>query len=848
MRAGHAWVGAVSMLVALGCAGAPSPRGPGESARPPGTRPPDWGAKVAALEPRAGLLDLYVDRAAGKLLAVLPAARGPRGVVGQYIYVEGIRTGLGSNPVGLDRGQLGETTLLELRRVGARVLFEAPNTRYRALSEDDDELRAVRESFATSVLWGAEILGEDAAGRLLVDLTGFLLRDAHGVAARLAATGQGSFALDRERSAVDFDGCLAFPRNVELESVLTFAGSSPGGEVRAVAPDPQAVTLVLHQSIVALPETGYRPREHDPRMGSFAVEFADYAAPLDRPVRRAWIARHRLEKVDPAAERSPVREPVVYYVDRGAPEPIRSALVEGASWWAQAFAAAGFEDAYRVELLPEGAHPLDVRYNVIQWVHRATRGWSYGGGVIDPRSGEILKGHVSLGSLRIRQDRLLFEGLAGTARTGSGAADDPIVLALARIRQLAAHEVGHTLGLAHNFAASTYGRASVMDYPAPLVEVTADGTLDFSQAYAAGIGEWDVAAIHWAYAQLAPGVDERPALEAMVREALGRGLVFLTDKDARAPSTAHPLASLWDNGADPVAALHQSLRVRRAALARFGEDNLLPGEPNAALEEVFVPLYLHHRFQLVAAAKLVGGVDYRHAVRGDGQPAPRPVGAERQRRALAAILETLAPGFLDIPESALRALVPRAPELAPSRELFVSHTSPVFDALGAAATAADLTLRALLEPERIARLVDQRRRNTSLPGLGEVLDALVERAFAETVTLPPREAEVARVVQRTVVDRLTALAADGDVPPWVRSRVDLALSTLLQRMDQVEPLDAAERAHFDALAAEIGRHLSRPSPPREPARVAEPEPPGEPIGGLAGALESLDECGFDGWR
>lgn len=839
------WICLVGLLVAGGCASAPKARTAAEGPRPLGTRAPEWSAKVAQLEPRSGLLDLYLDRAQGKVMAVLPPAKGERGLIGEYIHVVGIRTGLGSNPVGLDRGQISNTSVVALRRVGSRVLFELPNLAFRALSNDAAEVAAVRESFATSVVWAAEVLGEDAAGRVLIDLTGFLLRDAHGVAARLAGSGQGSFGLDRERSAVDFEQVLAFPKNVEFEAVLTFAGGAPGGEVRAVAPDPNAVTLVQHQSLVALPEPGYRPREHDPRMGSFSVQFADYAAPLDRPIRRDWIVRHRLEKVDPTAARSPVREPIVYYVDRGAPEPIRSALVEGAAWWAQAFEAAGFENAFRVEVMPEGAHPLDVRYNVIQWVHRQTRGWSYGGGVIDPRTGEMIKGHVSLGSLRIRQDRLLFEGLAGTVKTGSGEADDPIVLSLARLRQLSAHEVGHTLGISHNFAASTYGRASVMDYPAPLVEVTGDGQLDFSRAYAVGMGEWDLAAIRWAYAEFPPGADEAAELGKIVDDTLARGLVFLTDIDARAPSTGNPVASLWDNGADPVSALEQTLRVRRIALSRFGEANLAPGLPLAALEEVFVPVYLHHRFQLLAAAKLVGGVDYRHAVRGDGQPASRPVAGDRQRRALAAMLDTLAPSFLDVPEPVLRLLVPRAPEMPRSREQFASRTQPAFDALGAAATGADLTLRMLLEPSRVARLVDQHRRATSLPSLDEVLASVIDRTFVDTAGLAPREAEVARVVQRVVVDRLGELSGDADLPGWVRSRLDLALSGLLQRIDQLEPLDVAERGHLDALAAEIGRHLARPAPEREMARAAQPEPPGEPIGSVDPELATLGECAFE---
>ncbi len=838
---------AILIAAALaGCSSSSSTKGAVETPRPVGTRAPDWAAKVAPLERRAGLIDLYFDRAQGRLMAVLPAPSGPRGELGTFLYVEGITTGLGSNPIGLDRGQLGSTQIVTLRRVGSRVLFEAQNSRYRAISDDAAEVAAVRESFATSVIWAGEVAGEDAAGRPFVDLTSFVVRDAHGVVDRLRGEEEGRFSLDRERSAIDFESCLAFPNNVELEATLTFAGDDPGPELRTIAPEPQSVTLTLHQSLLALPEAGYRPREHDPRMGSFAIEFHDYAAPLARGVDRRWIVRHRLEKATPGAAPSPAREPIVYYVDRGAPEPIRQALIDGTSWWAKAFEAAGFVDAFKVEVLPAGVHPLDARYNVVQWVHRATRGWSYGGGVIDPRTGEMIKGHVSLGSLRIRQDRLLFEGLAGVARTGSGAADDPIELSLARIRQLAAHEVGHTLGFSHNFAASTFGRASVMDYPAPLVKIADDGTLDFSEAYAVGVGEWDVAATRWAYSEIEAGVDERAALDAIAKGALERGMVFLTDQDARAFGTSHPMASLWDNGADPVAALQQTVRVRRAALARFGEQNIAVGTPMARLEEVLATVYLHHRFQVVAAAKLVGGYDYRHAIQGDGQPPGKPVAGERQRRAIQAVLETVSPAFLDLPEYLLRKVAPRTPELASSREQFGNRTGAPFDALGAAATAADLSIRLLIEPSRAARLVDFHRRSPSTPDLSELLSTLVERLFSDTVGLSSREAELARVVQRVLVDRLLALSADSEATPWVRARVDLALSDLLQRLDAIEPLEAPERAHLASLASDIGRHLSRPSAPREAAKAAQREPPGEPIGGGFGSFESMGSMGSMG--
>src|SRR5436305_1900674 len=353
---------ALGLVMLAGPARAQGPQGQQGPQAPQGIA-----SRTAGFERRAGLLDLYVDAKAGKIwLSVPPAGAG--GEVGTYLYVEGIATGLGSNPVGLDRGQLGDSRLVTFRRVGNRLLVEQPNLRFRALSDNPDEQRVARESFASSVLWAGEIAASDPDGRALVDFTGFLVRDAHDVAARLKATGQGTWALDPARSAVDFANCFAFPANLELEALLTFQSQEPGPLVRQTAPSPEAVTFVQHHSLLRLPAPGYRPRAFDPRAGSYSVDFLNYAAPLAAPIETRWIVGHRLEKVDPTAARSRVRNPIVYYVDPGAPEPVRSALLEGAGWWREAFEKAGFIDAYRVELLPPGVNPLDARSTVTQWV------------------------------------------------------------------------------------------------------------------------------------------------------------------------------------------------------------------------------------------------------------------------------------------------------------------------------------------------------------------------------------------------------------------------------------------------------------------------------------------------
>src|SRR6056297_1009580 len=547
---------------------------------------------VAGLELAEGFIDIYSSAAKGKVLARLPSADpdgDQPGVLLRFIHAQRLTAGLGSNPLGLDRGWGKSGRILRFRRIGDRVIAEVENHRYRAVTSNAPERRAVSESFATSFVWSTEVVAEDDSGRVLIDLAGLLTADALRLAQTLSRDG-GTFKRADDRSLPDAASLLVFPDNVEIDAWITFTGEEPGREIQATAADSSAVTLIQHHSFVRLPDDGYRVRQADPRTGTFALGFYDYAARLDEPVVQAYAMRHRLQYNEPGKPESGVRNPLVFYIDPGAPERIRQALVEGASWWRDAFAAAGFENGYRVELLPEDAHPLDVRYNVVQWVHRQTRGWSYGGGVIDPRTGELIKGHVILGSQRVRQDRMIFEGLAGTAATGTGRADDPVEISLDRIRQLSAHEIGHALGFGHNFAASSRDRASVMDYPAPWIDLR-DGELDFSRAYGRGIGAWDRVAARWLYAEFPPGTDEGVELDAILAEAAESGLIYIADEHGRTTGGAHPDASVWDNGDDAVVELERTLAVRAHALARFGADRIAIGRPLTELREVLVPIY-----------------------------------------------------------------------------------------------------------------------------------------------------------------------------------------------------------------------------------------------------------------
>ncbi|WP_440054982.1 zinc-dependent metalloprotease [Pseudoalteromonas sp. T1lg65] len=768
-----------------------------------------------------GFYSFFSDPTTGNLYLDVDKLDAP------FLLQHSLPYGVGSNDIGLDRGQLGGTHLVQFERFGDKVMLRAINTYYRASAENAAEKQSVKEAFASSILHGFKVVAEDQDS-VLIDYTPYLLSDVHGVSRTLAQTKQGNFNLDGSRSAVFMPRSKAFVKNTELEAVLTFQGSQPGEYVRQVSADPYALTVHQHHSLIELPDDNYQPRVFHPQSGYWSIEHKDYSAPLGQSMFVRYIPRHRLAKKDPTAAVSEPVEPIVYYLDPGVPEPVKTALLDGARWWDQAFEAAGYKGAFQVKILPENADPMDIRYNVIQWVHRATRGWSYGASVVDPRTGEILKGHVTLGSLRVRQDILIAEALSSPFVKGDELTERLHAMALDRIRQLSAHEIGHTLGIAHNFSASVKDRASVMDYPHPLVGFDENGELNITKGYAKDMGEWDTQVVKYGYSDFT-GQDEAAGLANILAENQNKGLEFISDADARAKGGAHPTAHLWDNGEDPAAELLRVLKVRKQALESFGVNSIKQGVALSQLEEKLVPLYLFHRYQVEAAVKLIAGVDYDYEVRtSDALKGAKVVAREKQQAATKALLSTLKPQALTIPESVLSLIPPKAYGEYKTRESVTGRTGLTLDAMALPEASAMHSLDLLLHPQRLNRLAQQHARNADNYGTEALLESLYQSVF-KPVNGQGMAQKLAQRVQYLSAMKLAKLSADKQVAPEVQSQLRYYLTRLSRDFNQSSVFSdvSFEHAFAHDLSKQVAEFLKSGKWPERFEALA--MPPGSPI-------------------
>jgi hypothetical protein len=795
---------------------APAPQAPQPPAQPPAAQAP--AGHTAPASTSADLLPIRYDAATGRVFLTIPQLGA------DMLYMNTLATGLGTTAAGLDRGQTGLDAVVRFERQGARVLLVRQNTVYRAVTDDEALRRTVAESFTRSVLASFPVQSEGPGGTV-VDATDFFLGDMYDVAGRLRAARMGNVRIDRDRSYIDREGTRSYPTNTEVRAVLSYVTDDPAFELRRMAPDGRSVTFAQQHSFMRLPDPPLPIRAYDPRSGMFSFSFFDFAQGFDSDYRQRGISRWRLEPRDTAAYlRGELVEPVTpitYYMDPGIPEPYRSAFTEGGRWWNGVFEAAGWRNAFRIEPLPAGVDAMDARYPVIYWVHRIERGPSVGPSYRDPRTGEIISTVIRMDSYRSLVNHDIYMGLLPAAGT-SGLQLDPESFAMARRRQHTAHEIGHTLGIAHNFIAATQDRSSVMDYPYPLIRLDAEGRLDIREAYRPSGGAHDTLAIRYAYTWFPDAAAERAGLQRIIREAESRGLRFVGDAHVGGAGSI-PGASQWIEGADMISAVDRTMAVRRVLMQHFDQRAAQPGEPLTVLNRRFAHVYLHHRYAIAGATKYIGGMDFGYALAGEATEPTRIVPAAEQWQALRRILSALRPAELRVPDRIASLIPPTPVGYDGDLTLIPSPAGTAFDPVSLAHSFAQEVVDGLLHPQRAARLVTFHARSTDNLSLNELLTELINATWAtpEPARAPnPSDAALRRVAQRAVLDGMLDLAGSRNATADVRAVTEHQLGWLLRRVTAATGGSAEEQAHRAVARRDIERYFRGEDDPATRPRPA----------------------------
>ena len=787
-----------------------------------------------SLKKYEGFFNFYYDEKAGKIYLEIDKLDK------DFLYFNSLATGVGNG--GPERGQ-ASSGLVKFVKEGNKILLLQPVLAYKGTGSNADEQKAVESNFAKSILFGFSPVASEE-GKVLIDLTPFLIRDSQGVAARLGVSqvsGQrgpagstgSSFRMEDSRSVLYMANTKNFPKNTEFESMITFVSAAGGGGrggrgSGGLAPDPSAVTVNMHQSFVELPEDGFKMRKFDPRSASGGFSYMDFSEQsMDKSLTKQTIRRHRLDKKDPNAAMSEPVKPIIYYLSRGVPEPVKSALIEGGNWWNKAFEAAGFKNAYKVMELPEGADPMDIRYNVVNWITRSgspARAFSSGASYIDPRTGQIIKGVVTLGSDRHRTDYLIAVGLLQPYVDGKPVRKDIEAMAMQRIKHLSAHEIGHTLGFSHNFAASPKDRASVLDYPYPRFSMKADGTIDISDAYTNEIGAWDIRSVMWAYTEFKKGADENAELDKIMAETLKQGFAYIPGIGGN----AHPESGQWEDGKNTIDQMTNLLKIRRKTLDEFSEKVITKGEPMSTIEEALVPIYLLHRYQIEAVAASLGGLYFTHAVKNDGQVPTKMVDPAEQWRAFESLMSTVTPDALALPDGLISKIPPRPSGYSATVENFTGYTGVTFDPVAAAESAASTTMSYMFAPERAARLIEYNGRDSKQPGFFAVVDKVYDKTWKAPMPAGYK-GQLQAMVNNQVVKYMLQLAANSSASEIVRGQAMLKVEELKEyltsKMSSAEP---SAKANMLFALSQIEAFKVEPNKfqPATPVDM----PPGAPIG------------------